>query len=92
MNNEQKAREAFEKWAVRNDYPIEPSGFDGQPYASAGTSCALEGYLAATTRESELLAVIRAMDGALRYVEAHYDGMEKADIVGKAIRLAEQVV
>jgi len=43
-------------------------------------------------RESELLAVIRAMDAALRYVEAHYDGMEKADIVSKAIRLAEQVV
>lgn len=48
--------------------------------------------MSATTREAELLAVIRAMDGALRYVEAHYDGMEKADIVSKAIRLAEQVV
>jgi len=53
---------------------------------------AAEAGQAATTREAELLAVIRAMDAALRYVEAHYDGMEKADIVSKAIRLAEQVV
>jgi len=95
-HDEQKpVREAFEKWYTEKYLGVNIGDAfvrlrDG--YTRIDVDYVWLGYQAATTRESELLAVIRAMDAALRYVEAHYDGMEKADIVSKAIRLAEQVV
>lgn len=53
-HDEQKpVREAFEKWYT-------------EKYLGVNIDYVWLGYQAATTREAELLAVIRAMDGALR--------------------------